>query len=89
MRPMTALERSLYKLEAERELGKWASEFMDDGNDGNFGKPIASTEDEVWAKGMEEQRSGVQFDPDAPIFHDSTNASAEASVETLKRPVVY
>jgi hypothetical protein len=90
MRPMTALERSLYKLEAERELGKWASEFIDwsasedDGNDGNFGKPIALTEDEVWAKGMEELRSGVQFDPDASIFHDSTNASAEATVETLK-----
>jgi hypothetical protein len=41
------------------------------------------TEDEVWAKGMEELRSAVQFDPDAPIFHDSTNASAEAIAETL------
>jgi hypothetical protein len=76
------------KQNSVRELGKWASEFIDwsasedDGNDGNFGKPSALTEDEVWAKGMEELRSGVQFDPDAPI-HDSTNASAEAIVETL------
>jgi hypothetical protein len=52
------------------------------GTTGIFGKPIALTEDEVWAKGMEELRSGIQFDPDAPIFHDSTNASAAATVET-------
>jgi Histidine phosphatase superfamily (branch 1) len=89
-RPMTGLERSLYKLEAERELGKWASEFIDwnaledDGNDGNFGKPISLTEDEVWAKGMKELENGVQFDPDAPIFHDAAeNATATAVVETI------
>eukprot|EP00532_Pseudo-nitzschia_australis_P006748 CAMPEP_0168172208 /NCGR_PEP_ID=MMETSP0139_2-20121125/5114_1 /TAXON_ID=44445 /ORGANISM="Pseudo-nitzschia australis, Strain 10249 10 AB" /LENGTH=856 /DNA_ID=CAMNT_0008089809 /DNA_START=94 /DNA_END=2664 /DNA_ORIENTATION=- len=41
-RPMTGLERSLYKLNAVRELGEWATEFIDldaieedDGNDGN------------------------------------------------------
>ena len=40
-RPMTGLERSLYKLNAVRELGEWANEFIeldaveeDDGNDG-------------------------------------------------------
>lgn len=38
---MTGLERSLYKLNAVRELGEWANEFIDldaeedDGNDGN------------------------------------------------------
>ena len=38
---MTGLERSLYKLNAVRELGEWATEFIDldaeedDGNDGN------------------------------------------------------
>jgi hypothetical protein len=32
----------------------------------------------------ERNGSGVQFDPDVPIFHDSTNASAEAIVETLR-----
>lgn len=41
-RPMTGLERSLYKLNAVRELGEWADDFIDldakeedDGNDGN------------------------------------------------------
>lgn len=86
-RPMTGLERSLYKLEAERELGKWASEFIDwnaledDGNDGNFGKPIALSEDEVWAKGMKELENGEQFDPDAPIFHDLDEAVISTEVE--------
>jgi 2,3-bisphosphoglycerate-dependent phosphoglycerate mutase len=81
-RPMTNLERSLYKLNAERELEEWASEFIDlnavsedDGNDGNFGRPIALTEDEVWAKGMEELQNGAQFDPDAPQFHAAENAT--------------
>jgi 2,3-bisphosphoglycerate-dependent phosphoglycerate mutase len=74
--PMTGLERSLYKLAAVRELGEWASEFIDidaipedDGSDGNMGRPIRLTEDEVWQKGMQELESGGQFDPDAPVFH--------------------
>ena len=44
---MSARERSLNRLKAEKELGKWASQFInpgdaeeDDGNDGNAGKPI-------------------------------------------------
>eukprot|EP00538_Stauroneis_constricta_P004232 CAMPEP_0119572694 /NCGR_PEP_ID=MMETSP1352-20130426/44750_1 /TAXON_ID=265584 /ORGANISM="Stauroneis constricta, Strain CCMP1120" /LENGTH=855 /DNA_ID=CAMNT_0007622381 /DNA_START=144 /DNA_END=2711 /DNA_ORIENTATION=- len=46
-RPMAPLERSLYKLNAVRELGDWAEEFVDhdaeledDGSDGNMGKPM-------------------------------------------------
>jgi len=73
--PMTSLERSLYKLKAERELGEWAGQFFDpndvqedDGNDGNMGKPIQLIEDEVWAMGLDELRAGGQFDPDAPEF---------------------
>ena len=53
--PMAALEASLFKLEAERELGKWAGQFADprkmyedDGTDGNQGKPIALVEDDLW-----------------------------------------
>lgn len=45
--PMGTLERSLYKLQAERELKKWAGQFIDpdaepqdDGTDGNDGKPM-------------------------------------------------
>ncbi|KAL3935262.1 MAG: hypothetical protein SGARI_003052, partial [Bacillariaceae sp.] len=84
-RPMTNLERSLYKLNAERELGKIAGELVDwdaledDGNDGNFGKPIALTEDEVWAIGMKEIENGVQFDPDSPVFHSAENITIISS----------
>lgn len=71
--PMSSLERSLYKLQAERELGEWAGQFIDpakmmedDGNDGNMQKLM----DEIWAKGINELKSGEQFDPDAPTFHE-------------------
>jgi hypothetical protein len=76
--PMSSLERSLYKLNAIRELGEWASEFIDpnavvedDGNDGNMGRPIQYVEDKVWEMGMKELESGGQFDPDAPVFHEA------------------
>eukprot|EP00980_Cylindrotheca_fusiformis_P029768 scaffold23833_cov113-Cylindrotheca_fusiformis.AAC.2 len=79
-RPMTAIERSLYKLNATQKLGEWASEFIDmnaptedDGNDGNFGRPIMLSESEVWEKGMQELRSGGHFDPDSPVFHETVN----------------
>jgi 2,3-bisphosphoglycerate-dependent phosphoglycerate mutase len=88
-RPMSNLERSLYKLEAVRELGSWASEFInldteleDDGNDGNFGRPMMLTEDEVWERGMEELESGGQFDPDAPSFHEETADGTSANILT-------
>jgi len=84
--PMTPLERSLFKLKAERELGEWAGQFFDpdtdledDGNDGNFGRPIQLIEDEVWAMGMEELRTGGQFDPDAAVFHKTNSNVAEES----------
>lgn len=45
--PLGTLERSLYKLQAEREMEKWANQFVDpnvspedDGTDGNMGRPI-------------------------------------------------
>jgi bisphosphoglycerate-dependent phosphoglycerate mutase family 1 len=57
--PMTSLERSLYKLRAERELGKWAGQFIDpnapvedDGSDGNMGRPMQLVEDAIWEKGL-------------------------------------
>lgn len=72
--PMTALERSLYKLRAERELGEWAGQFIDpskmledDGNDGNMQKLM----DNIWAKGISGLASGEQFDPDAPGFQEA------------------
>ena len=69
--PLTSMEQSLYKLQAERELGEWAGQFIDpskmtdDGNDGNMQKMM----DDIWAKGINELASGEQFDPDAPNFH--------------------
>lgn len=74
--PMTHLERSLYKLQAERELGEWAGQFIDpskmtdDGNDGNMQKLM----DEIWAKGIDELASGEQFDPDGPEFHEDAKS---------------
>ena len=99
-RPMTSLERSLYKLNAVRELGEWASEFIDpneayedDGNDGNMGKPIQMLDDEdkVWELGMKELESGGQFDPDAAVFHeDQTNvASEEDESDMVATPTFY
>ena len=51
--PMGTLERSLYKLQSEREMAKWATQFIDpnapvedDGNDGNMGRPIEMMEHE-------------------------------------------
>jgi len=71
---MTPVERALSKLKAEKELGKWAGQFIDygsveedDGSDGNQGKPI-NFEDEVWRKGLEELQEGEQFNPEG-IFH--------------------
>jgi 2,3-bisphosphoglycerate-dependent phosphoglycerate mutase len=61
--PMTSLERSLFKLNAERELGQWAGQFIDpdaveedDGGDGNLGKPIVLSEDMVWEEAMEKKQ---------------------------------
>jgi 2,3-bisphosphoglycerate-dependent phosphoglycerate mutase len=97
-RPMTSFERSLYKLNATRELGEWASEFIDynapmedDGNDGNFGRPMMFSETELWEKGMKEIESGEQFDPDAPVFHESPSSSLESenTPKTEIRPNIY
>jgi len=81
-RPMTPLERSLAKLNAERELGKWAGQFIDpnaeledDGNDGNTGSPIRiiQDEDEVWEERIRNLEEG-KFDPDGPVFQDALAA---------------
>jgi hypothetical protein len=86
--PMTSLERSLYKLAAERELGEWAKEFIDanavpedDGSDGNMGRPIKLTEDQLWEIGIDELENGSQFDPDSPIFHQDITDSMEEEDE--------
>jgi 2,3-bisphosphoglycerate-dependent phosphoglycerate mutase len=66
---MTPVERSLSKLKAEKELGKWAGQFIDpdavqedDGSDGNQGKPI-NFEDETWKRGMKELQEAKEVVP--------------------------
>jgi 2,3-bisphosphoglycerate-dependent phosphoglycerate mutase len=85
---MTSLERSLFKLQAERELGVWAGQFIDpnaavedDGNDGNAGKPMQMVEDEIWAKGIKQLKEGEQFDPDGPVFHGANGTPKYAEEE--------
>lgn len=95
-RPMTTMERSLFKLNAVRELGEWASEFIDldaevedDGNDGNFGRPIAISEDEVWANGIKELKTGEQIHPDAPKFHQSGGSLLDAQSDEVGVAMSY
>ena len=88
--PMSSLERSLYKLQAERELGEWAGQFIDpskmaddDGNDGNMQKLM----DEIWAKGIDELASGEQFDPDGPEFHETALQDALDDEDSESIPI--
>ena len=85
--PISALERSLFKLKAERELRDWAGQFVDpnkaqvdSGEDGNDGKPV-QWQDAIWAKGIEEMRGGEPFDPDGPEFHEGASTESEEDVE--------
>ena len=89
--PMPSLERSLYKLNAMRELGEYAKEFIDpnaeiedDGSDGNMGRPIQliEDEDEIWDMGMKELESGGQFDPDGPVFHEVKDGESKFTTAT-------
>lgn len=67
---MTPVERALSKLKAEKELGKWAGQFIDpdaevedDGSDGNQGQGI-NFEDKVLEDETKELSEGGQSDPD-------------------------
>ncbi|KAL7570646.1 hypothetical protein ACA910_014920 [Epithemia clementina (nom. ined.)] len=72
--PMSSLERSLYKLQAERELNKWAEQFFDrdaeaedDGTDGNNGLPIrlnGARADELKLNGGSGGSSSIQTTSD-------------------------
>jgi hypothetical protein len=66
--PISNLERSLFKLRAERELGRWAGQFIDpngegdedDGSDGNKGKGIVFSEDRVWEQALSEDTKEME-----------------------------
>jgi 2,3-bisphosphoglycerate-dependent phosphoglycerate mutase len=88
--PMSALERSLFKLRAEREMGEWAGQFFDpsiaedDGTDGNNGKPINLVEDKIWELGMQELRSGEQFNREAAFRQTGSLVDAENDKDMSK-----
>lgn len=72
---MTPLERSLSKLEAQRQVQQYAMGFTDEAeeeDDGTDGKLTlveqVVEEDEVWEKGLHEVEEGEYFDPDHPDF---------------------
>lgn len=77
---MTPVERALSKLKAEKELGKWAGQFIDpdaevedDGSDGNQGQGI-NFEDKAWEEGMKELAEGEQFDPTGKFHPDEVRS---------------
>mmetsp|Transcript_1226 Transcript_1226/g.1793 ORF Transcript_1226/g.1793 Transcript_1226/m.1793 type:complete len:895 (-) Transcript_1226:143-2827(-) len=90
-RPMSSLERSLYKLNATRELGEWAGQFVDamgeeeedDGSDGNMGRGIMMKEDAIWERGLHDLEEGIQFDPDYPEFHSAAPSSSTSSTTSI------
>mmetsp|Transcript_21216 Transcript_21216/g.44552 ORF Transcript_21216/g.44552 Transcript_21216/m.44552 type:complete len:911 (-) Transcript_21216:2083-4815(-) len=91
---MTPLERSLSKLEAERNLGKWAGQFIDESaeeDDGTDGKLTLIEQDKVWATGIHEIEDGEYFDPDHAAFkegHTNRNSNVNmVEVETPNAPI--
>ena len=93
---ITSLESSLFKLRAERELSKWAGQFVDpdavpedDGSDGNMGRPIQlSFEDAAWEEGLKGLEQGDQFDPDLPEFVNGDYAVEEEGEEEEEEKVI-
>mmetsp|Transcript_22359 Transcript_22359/g.40111 ORF Transcript_22359/g.40111 Transcript_22359/m.40111 type:complete len:911 (-) Transcript_22359:158-2890(-) len=74
---MTPLQRSLSKLEAERQVQTYAAQFVDEAadeeeDDGSDGKLtlVEQDEDKVWAKGLKEIEDGEYLDPDHPDFKE-------------------
>jgi len=76
---MSPLQRSLSKLQAEREVQDYAAQFADEGadeeeDDGTDGKLtlVEQDEDKVWEKGLNEIEDGEYFDPDHAKFDEDT-----------------
>ena len=99
---MTPLQRSLSKLEAEREVQNWASQFVDktgdeeedDGTDGTYTwvDQLAlpeQDEDKVWEKGIYEIEDGEYLDPDHAKFEvdDEKVSTNNDEEEELTAPI--
>ena len=90
---MTSLERSLTKLNAEKELREWAAQSIDindieedDGSDGNLGKPI-NFEDQVVEPVLEQLRKGGQSDSEK-ASQDDEKSDAETDDDEIVNPVL-
>jgi 2,3-bisphosphoglycerate-dependent phosphoglycerate mutase len=93
--PMTPLERSLFKLKAERELGTWAGKFIDpnapiedDGNDGNAGRPMQFVEDQVWEAAMKETHtSSLSFENEDSNYSNAISNADDENDDYSENPV--
>eukprot|EP00549_Striatella_unipunctata_P022718 CAMPEP_0118687124 /NCGR_PEP_ID=MMETSP0800-20121206/8204_1 /TAXON_ID=210618 ORGANISM="Striatella unipunctata, Strain CCMP2910" /NCGR_SAMPLE_ID=MMETSP0800 /ASSEMBLY_ACC=CAM_ASM_000638 /LENGTH=596 /DNA_ID=CAMNT_0006584265 /DNA_START=18 /DNA_END=1809 /DNA_ORIENTATION=- len=72
---LTPMEKSLIKLQAERELGEWAGQFIDvdknddHGGDGKMGAPInIMAEDEVWEMALNKQAASEEGEEESKKF---------------------
>jgi len=92
---LSPLERSLTKLKLEREMGKWAGQFIDpnniedDGSDGNMGRPVQYlTEEEtrMEEKATEDSRweQGLQDIKEGQFFDPDTVQFNSASDDPSK-----
>ena len=84
---MGTLERSLYKLQAEREMEQWANQFVDpnapmedDGTDGNMGRPIQMID-------HGESIAGVKYSSKAQLT-DMEGEEVKANLVTSSSPCV-
>ncbi|KAL9186189.1 hypothetical protein ACHAXT_005427 [Thalassiosira profunda] len=89
---LTPLQKSLSKLEAQREVQEYAAQFQTDEeeDDGTDGKLTLVEEDLVWEKGMYEIEDGEYFDPDHPSFEedkDGKKTSVYEEEEELVAPI--
>ena len=96
---LSSLERSLTKLNAEKELREWAAQTIDindieedDGSDGNQGKPI-NFEDQVWEMGLQMNRdansnSTSGSDLVSAINDMQENGDAKSDEEQTIKPVL-
>lgn len=88
--PMGTLERSLYKLQAEREMGQWATQFIDpnapvedDGTDGNMGRPIELVDHGASIAGPKYSNAGQITDMDGLAVSANLVSSSSPCVTAL------
>lgn len=91
-RPMTGLERSLYKLNAVRELGAWANEYLDlepeeDSNDD--GKGVFITADKNQPEGSAKTESSEKSATKIPSAESDNVLLLDDQVEEEAAPTFF